>query len=313
MQTSEPYMNIVACPCPQTSHLTRAHAPPTKPTKPEHAGALLYIQRPDHTFVDEASQWNVSDPAGRGRYSAVLDANNDGYPDLFSGSASLRGDGLPAPDRFYLNTGRGSMLDSPAAGLNLDIGAGCAHTVDYNRDGWPDLLICARYDTGPLGLHLFRNDRGHGFTDVSSILGPMVLADDAVMVDINHDNLPDLITLTGTTLAEHLQRAGGTFGPAKTIMKVEDGTSVTVGDVNGDHNPDLYIVGGRAANANAPDYLLLGNTSGGFTTHAIPETTIGCGNHAYAIDYNKDGLTDFLVLNGCDHFPGPIQLLSPHS
>ena len=272
----------------------------------------LYIQQPDGTFVDQAYQWYVSDPLGRGRYSAVLDANNDGYPDLFSGSASLRPDGLPAPDRLYLNTGHGSMLDSPAMGLDLNVGAGCAHTVDYNNDGWPDLLVCGRYDTTPLGLHLYKNNQGHGFQDVSSILGPSVAAEDAVMVDINHDNLPDLITLTATTVAERLQRADGTFAPPQTILTVRAGESLAVGDVNGDHNPDIYVVCGRAGNANAPDYLLLGNASGGFTTQPIPETSTGQGDVAYPLDYNHDGLTDFLVLNGRNPYPGPIQLLTPH-
>ena len=104
----------------------------------------LYIQQPDHTFTEQAYQWFVSDPAGRGRNSAVLDANNDGYPDLFSGTAALRSDGLPSPNRLYLNTGHGSMLDSPAMGLDLDIGSRCAHTVDYNSDGWPDLARLRR-------------------------------------------------------------------------------------------------------------------------------------------------------------------------
>jgi len=271
----------------------------------------LYIQKPDHTFVDEASQWYVSDPAGRGRYSAVLDANNDGYPDLFAGSASLRGDGLPAPDRFYLNTRRGSMLDSPAAGLNLDIGAGCAHTVDYNRDGWPDLLICGRYDTGPLGLHLFRNDQGHGFTDVSSILGPSVNAVDALLVDVNHDNRPDLIVLTKSAVTLRLQNADGTFAKAKTILNVADGVALAMGDVNGDNNPDIYVVCGRTGNTNATDHLLIGDATGGFTTMAIPQTTEGSGEAAYPIDYNHSGLTSFLVLNGAVPFSGPVQLLTP--
>lgn len=223
----------------------------------------LYIQPPDHTFTEQAYQWDVTDPLARGRYSAVLDANNDGYPDIFAGSAALRPDGMPAPNRLYLNTGHGSMLDSPAMGLDLNIGSGCARSVDYDSDGWPDLLVCGRYDTGPLGLHLYRNDQGHGFQDVSSILGPPVAAEDAVMADVNHDSRPDLITLTAAKLAERLQRADGTFAPPQTILAVKDGVSLAAGDVNADHNPDIYVVGGRTGTTNTPDYLLLGNASGG--------------------------------------------------
>jgi hypothetical protein len=272
----------------------------------------LYIQQPDHTFTEQAYQWNASDPAGRGRYSAILDANNDGYPDLFSGTAALRSDGLPSPNRLYLNTGHGSMIDSPSMGLDLDIGARCAHAVDYNGDGWPDLLVCG--DVG--GLHLFKNNQGRGFTDVSSILGASVGATDAAMADVNHDGRPDLLTLTTTALAERLQRADGTFAPPHTILALHAGMAFAMGDVNGDHNPDIYVVGGRTGNANAPDSLLLGNATGGFTTQPIPETTVGYGDHVYALDYNRDGLTDFLVLNGGGdnaNVAGPIQLLTPRS
>jgi hypothetical protein len=239
----------------------------------------------------------------------VLDANNDGYPDLFYGTESLRRDGLPSIDRFYLNTGHGSFIDSPAMGLDLNIGSKCAHIADYNSDGWPDLLVCG--ETG--GLHLFKNNQGHGFTDMSSILGAPVNAVDAAMVDVNHDSRPDLVTLTSSALAERLQRADGTFAPPKTILTVKGGTALAVGDVNGDHNPDIYVACARAGDANAPDHLLLGDTSGGFTSQPIPETTTGAGEEVYALDYNRDGLTDFLVLNGQVPYSGPIQLLTPHS
>ena len=55
----------------------------------------------------------------------------------------------------------------------------------------------------------------------------------------------------------------------------------------------------------------LGNASGGFTQQSIPKTTTGIGDQAYALDYNHDGLTDFLVLNGQVPSSGPIQLLTP--
>jgi hypothetical protein len=267
----------------------------------------LFIQQPGGTFVDEAYQWNISDPMGRGRYGAVLDANNDGNPDIFYGTESLRPDGMPSMDRFYINTGHGSFVDDPAMGLDLEIGSLCAHTVDYNSDGWPDLLVCGEEG----GLHLFRNDDGHGFTDVSSILGAPVRAEDADLVDVNHDSRPDLITLTTTQVAERLQLANGTFGPPKTLLKVTDGRSLAIGDVNGDNNPDIYVVCGRAGSQNAPDFLLIGNATGGFTTMKIPETTVGGGDEAYPIDYTKNGLTSFLVLNGSVPTPGPLQLLTP--
>jgi hypothetical protein len=269
----------------------------------------LYIQQPDGTFIDQAYQENVADPWGRGRYGAVLDANNDGYQDIFYGTESLRPDGMPSIDRFYINTGQGAFADDPAMGLDMNIGSLCAHTVDYNRDGWPDLLVCG--ETG--GLHLFRNDQGQGFTDVSSILGTSIKAVDAAMVDINHDSRPDLITLTGSVLADRLQNANGTFAKQKIIrQQIKRARTLAIGDVNGDNNPDIYVVCGRTGSENAPDLLFIGNATGGFpTTMTIPQTTVGGGDTAYPIDYTHDGLTSFLVLNGQVPNPGPIQLLTP--
>ena len=103
-----------------------------------------------------------------------------------------------------------------------------------------------------------------------------------------------------------------TFTGSKTILHVIKGVSLAVGDVNGDNNPDIYVVCGRKAGENLPDYLLIGNATGGFTTMTIPETTLGGGTRAYPIDYTKDGLTSFLVLNGQVPNPGPLQLLTPH-
>ncbi len=192
-------------------------------------------------------------------------------------------------------------------GLNLNVGAQSARTVDYNGNGWPDLLICGY--TG--GLRLFENNQGQGFTDVSSILGPSINAVDAVMVDVNHDNHPDLIVLTKTAVKLILQNADGTWAKPKTIRNVTSGVALAVGDVNGDNNPDVYVVCGKTGGANAPDYLVTFNATGGFTTMAVPQTTTGSGERAFPIDYNHSGLTSFLVLNGAVPSTGPIQLLTP--
>ena len=224
-----------------------------------------------------------------------------------NGAGSLRPDGLPSIDRFYINTGDGSFSDDPAMGLDLNVGSLCAHTVDHNSDGWPDLLVCG--ETG--GLHHFENDQGQGFTDVSSILGAQVNTVDAAMVDVNHDGRADLITLTGTKVAERLHLVNGTFGKFKNIFTVKKGRTPAVGDVNGDNNPDIYVVCGRIGSSNAPDYLLTGTATGAFAPTTIPQTTAGGGNRAYPVDHAHDGLSSFLILNGQVPNPGPIQLPTP--
>ncbi len=267
----------------------------------------LFIQQADGTFTNVAYQWNIGDATGRGRWCAVLDANNDGYPDVFYGTDPRRPDGLPSINRFYLNTGQGSFIDSPSMGLNLNFGAQSVRVVDYNGDGWPDLLICGY--TG--GLRLFQNNQGQSFTDISSVLGPTGQALDALLVDVNHDNLLDLIVLTDSAVTLSLQNIDGTFATPTIIQSIKHGVALAVGDVNGDNNPDIYVVCGRAGTANTPDYLLIGDATGGFTTMSIPQTTAGSGEAAFPIDYNGTGLTSFLVLNGEVPYSGPVQLLTP--
>src|SRR5262249_56233268 len=96
-----------------------------------------------------------------------------GHAGVWGGAERIGGEGLPSIDGLYLNTGQGSMLDSPAMGLDINVGALCAHAVDYNRDGWPDLVVCG--DTFAAGLHIFRNNHGQGFQEVSSpvLAGPV--------------------------------------------------------------------------------------------------------------------------------------------
>lgn len=279
----------------------------------------LYLQGRTNgsvSFSDRAFAWHVTDPTGRGRRSAVFDANNDGFPDVFSGSAATRPDGLPAPNRLFLNTRRGSFLDSPGYHLNQNVGAGCAHVVDENADGWPDLLVCGRTDTTPTGLHLYRNDRGRGFIEITNAVGLISTdarrAEDAAMADVNSDGRADLITLTLTRVAVQLQRQTGEFAAASfSLGSLKGGRALAVGDVNADHRPDVYVVTSRATTStgNEPDLMLVGLAGGGFSRTPIPQTTAGSGDVAYALDYNHDSLTDFLVLNGLNQFAGPVQLI----
>src|SRR5262245_22343285 len=76
-------------------------------------------------------------------------------------------------------------------------------------------------------------------------------------------------------------------------------------------NPDIYVVCGTIGTANAPDHLLLGKAACGFSSPRRQATSPGGRKRVYALDYSRDGLTDFLVLNGQVPTTRPIQLLTP--
>jgi hypothetical protein len=95
---------------------------------------------------------------------------------------------------------------------------------------------------------------------------------------------------------------------------LEYGSSVAAGDVNGDDRPDIYVMRGKdATGGNAPDQVYLNDGDGtGFTQmSSIPSTSEGKAESVWPIDYDQNGLTDFLVLNGGGKTSaGPVQLIA---
>jgi FG-GAP-like repeat/Fibronectin type III domain len=266
----------------------------------------LYMEQPNTNFIDEANQYGLLDPTGRARAATFINVTPGGPPDLFVGNLPFRADGLPHPNRLYLNTGNG-FVDDPQAGLDLPIGASCATAGDYMNSGVQDLLICTPEGTE----HLYQNNDGT-FTDVTSQSGlPSVPARDAAFVDLNGDGLLDIVLVTGSQLLVYLQRPNHTFAKSFATPLI-GGTSLGIGDVNGDGSPDILVTQESSNGVKAPDLMLLNNGSGtNFTEMSIPQVAVGSGDAVYPIDFEGNGLTDFLVLNGKgEHVPEPLQLLS---
>jgi FG-GAP-like repeat len=65
----------------------------------------LWIQTPDGSFGDRAAEFGLADPYGRGFQPITIKANNDSWPDLFTGQRV--GVDYPSPNRLWLNQGGG--------------------------------------------------------------------------------------------------------------------------------------------------------------------------------------------------------------
>ena len=141
---------------------------------------------------------------------ALLDYDGDGLLDVFvTGGGLYAGpdhkDIVGLPCKLYRNLGGGKFADVTAAvGLDHLAGGkpwfythGCA-VADYDRDGWPDLLV-----TGWGRLALFRNvpadprdpARGRRFEDVTAEAGldqGLTWATSAAFGDLDGDGYPDL-------------------------------------------------------------------------------------------------------------------------
>jgi hypothetical protein len=270
----------------------------------------LWIQQLDHSFVNRAEEFGVNDPYGRGRRVTFIDANHDAYPDLFVGNLYPRQDGVASPNRLFINRRGTRFRDAREFGLTEEVGAGCAQAADYDGDGWQDLLVC-----GAQALHLYRNEDGRSFRDVSSSVGIGGRTRSAQLVDVDGDGRLDLVQSQRHTVSVRLQR-GDVFRDPTYSWLLEAGARIAVGDVDRDARPDLYlVVGCGSSSQNLPDVMLVNRGDAGFESVEIPQVRGGCGDVAAPADYDMNGTTDFIVTNGRGFVhgrraTGPVQLIS---
>jgi hypothetical protein len=283
----------------------------------------MWMQQPDGSFVNRAQAMGLTGNShGRYRTSTFVDANNDGWPDIFvSRYTGSNGDpqnpappeANPYPNLLWLNHGGTSFSLNTSMGLTTPKSAGrfnnqCNQAVDFNHDGLQDLLFCSQG-----GVHLYKNT-GDRFVDVAGSLGIGGNYNDAEMTDLTGDGIPDLVEVSDTVVRIFKQQPGGAFTQIYSTA-VTHGLNVAVGDFDGNGFKDVYVVGSCTATGSgpfppdAPDRILF-NSGNGFSTTTIPAITSkeGCGDDVGAIDYNHDGLTDFLVTNGRRQERGPTQL-----
>jgi hypothetical protein len=193
-------------------------------------------------------------------------------------------------------------------GFDSSSGADCIRTGDLDRDGWEDVVLCSRaYRTNGYGIRILHNVRGR-LLDVTGSSGiGRRRAVDAAIADLDGDRRPDIVEVTRDQLRIHLRR-GGRYVLARTRALV-DGAAVAVGDADGDGDLDLYVAQGSASRQR-PDQLLLNSGDGKrYRRLPIPQVVGGYADAVVTIDHDRNGLADFLVLNGGSSRPGPVQLI----
>jgi hypothetical protein len=186
-------------------------SPPPPPARPpaeaEPAGPSFFRDvtevsglRAEYRNGEEAGRFTILETLGGG--VGLIDYDGDGLLDiLVTGGGSFEGDEVRGhPCRLFKNLGGFRFRDvTNEAGLGTLAGGrpwfynhGCAVT-DYDRDGWPDLLV-----TGYGRLALFHNEPdgkgGRHFVEVTKQSG---LTDDlwstsAAWADLDGDGYPDL-------------------------------------------------------------------------------------------------------------------------
>jgi hypothetical protein len=271
-------------------------------------GNEFWIQGPSTTFTNAADTYGLLDPTGRGRAAIFFNVNGSSTPAIFVANDPFRADGLPDPDRLFIETPTG-FVDSPQYGLDLPIGGECMSAGDYLRSGYQDLLVCSADGS----LQLFQNNGGSGFLNVTAHAGLSgINAKDAIFADVNGDGWPDIVVVMHSKLSVMLQNPTTHVFTSSYSFPLSGGGTVAAGDANGDGALDLLVTQGRGSSqTNPPNLLLLNNGSGtSYTNFPIPEPSTGASGSAFPINYENNGMTDFLVLNSVLETPEPVQLLT---
>jgi hypothetical protein len=272
----------------------------------------LWLQTAVGRFTDVGTAWGIGDQCGRSHYVAFLDANRDGWPDLFVGNATPRAvtdpcddpaNGLPDEQmKLYLNQSGTGFRQVRNWGITGYGGVRFAEVTDFNRDNWDDLLVS--YSGGTI---LYRNNGGTGFTNVSSANGLSTNHTDAVFGDLDRDGDPDLVTSISRRVEYRLNNGSRFLAPVRAYAVPSGGgaRAVSVGDADGDGDLDIYALISNVAAGTNPRDVILRNANLQFTAVSVPAAA-GIGDAVTTLDGQRDGRSEFLVLNGVE-VSGPIQ------
>jgi len=196
----------------------------------------------DGTFQDVSDETGVAgDPSGKG--SCVLDADNDGWMDIFVATGREFGNHL------YMNQRDGSFRDEALErGISdpmqrFGVGVNCE---DMDNDSYPDIFIVT-HDKSWSGNQLFHNEGGV-FTDIATSAGLVDWVDPhgSAFIDVDNDGWMDIV-MSGIRTDPWVFRNNGDL----TFSRVCDGAgmqqpegltwAVVGGDLNADGFPEVYI------------------------------------------------------------------------
>ena len=167
---------------------------------------LLFVNRKDGTFKEDAKKWGLDDP-GYGLQAYPLDYDKDGDLDIYivnyrydfsnntriSGALQSQIEEITS-DQLYRNDGNRFTKVTSEAGLHNKAWGLAGAVGDFNNDGWEDIYVSNDY-LEPDMLYINQQDgtfKSEINTRINHITFNSMGSDFA---DLNNDLYPDLITL----------------------------------------------------------------------------------------------------------------------
>jgi FG-GAP-like repeat len=264
----------------------------------------LWIQQRDGTFSSEAHEYGVEDRFARGRVVTFVDANGDAYPDLFHGTTPERSDGQRSPNRLFINEAGKRFRNAPEYGVTRTEGANTIQAADFDADGREDLLLCSE----EAGIRLYRNIANQRYQDVADDVNADAECGAAAFGDVDGDSRLDLIYLGGGGLHVRAQRQGRF--ERFYDLDVSDTAALALGDVDADGLTDIYVVRRGPRDTDYDDLMLVNRGGGRFVNMLLPRLRRGEGESVTALDYDRNGHTDFVVENGKGPIEGSVSLIA---
>lgn len=254
-----------------------------------------YRNEGDGTFTAVAQEWKLAGPGNKALGVAILDMNQDGWPDIYVANDTT------ANFLFLNQQGQGFQESALRLGCALNAQGAAQASMgvavgDYDENGLPDVFLT--HFTGESNT-LFQNLGEYGLHDVSNPTGIRTaswsrLGFGTVMQDLNHDGRTELMTVNGhidernadgdgyrqraQLLTFDGQQWHDVSAPASPYFdQLLVGRGLSLGDYNADGLPDLL-----AAHQNSPAALLENHSEHGhwlkltFSGHRSNRRGIGC-------------------------------------
>lgn len=223
----------------------------------------LFHNRGDGTFEDVTAKSGIFDSSSKSLGVAMLDGNNDGWPDLAVANDTQ-------PNKLYRNLKNGKFQDvgveaglafsidgKARAGMGIDVG-------DFDNSGRPGIAI-TNFDNEMIGL--YRANAGGDFNDVAVTTGVggaslRMLGFGCAFADLNLDGALDLVAVNG---------------------HIDDSVRAVRRDVAFEQSPQIFLNNGRGRFQEVAN-----SVGGGFATPKVGRG-LACG------DFDRDGDLDLLL------------------